>query len=1216
MNSRIETLRQALTERILVVDGAMGTMLQRYRLDENDWRGPRFADHGKDLQGNSDVLNLTRPDVVRAVHRAYLEAGADLIETNTFNATATSQSDYDLEDAVYDMNRSGAALARAEVDAFASAERPRWVAGVLGPTTKTSSLSPSVDDPTARAVTFEVQRRAYREAALGLYAGGADLLLVETVFDSLNAKAALFALLELKDEGKVDLPIWVSGTLTDRAARTLSGQTPEAFWATVRHARPLIFGFNCALGADDLAPYVVDIASVADTFISVHPNAGLPNSMGGYDHGPDLMASILGDLARRGALNVVGGCCGTTPEHIVAIVDAVAGLPPRQPVPKRKAFVLSGLEPFVLRQGDLFANVGERTNITGSAAFARLVKDGKWEEAVGVARQQVESGAQMLDVNVDEALLDGEKSMVTFLRHLGADPSVSRVPIVVDSSKWSVIEAGLRELQGRSLVNSISLKEGEQPFLAQARLAHRYGAAVIVMAFDEAGQADTVQRRVDVCLRAYDLLTRECGFEPEDIVFDANVFAIGTGMREHDAYAVDFIQTLEALKAKMPGVHTSGGISNVSFSFRGNNPVREAIHAVFLEKAIASGLDMGIVNAGALPLLSDLDAVLRERVEDLVFNRRPDATERLLEVAQRAKGVAREVGNELAWREAPVHDRLVHSLVHGIADFVEADVEEARLATDAPMSIIEGPLMKGMDVVGDLFGSGRMFLPQVVKSARVMKKAVAVLVPFITGGDIAAATKGTIVLATVKGDVHDIGKNIVGVVLQCNHWRIVDLGVMVHAHRILEAARAENAVAIGLSGLITPSLDEMVRVASEMEHDGFSLPLLIGGATTSRLHTAIRIAPAYSHPVVWVSDASRAVSVVAQMMGPNRVAFAADTAVAYEKLREERKATAEREVRPLASARSNRLLLDWSVPSAAAPAAPGVTEVEPDLSTLVAWIDWTPFFQAWELRGIFPKILDDEKVGPAARRLYDDAREMLSDIVTRNLLRPRGAIGLFPAASRGDDIVVYEREDRRSVRVVLHGIRQQHAGDRPNLCLSDFIAPTGGPPDWIGAFVVTAGHGLDEMVARFEADHDDYQAILAKALADRLAEAFAEWAHHQVRTVWWGYAADENTSISDAIAENYRGIRPAPGYPACPDHSAKRELFDLLEAERRTGASLTESFAVLPTAAVSGWYFAHPQARYFAVGRIGADQVRDLANRRGVAVEEVERTAGAWMSSG
>ncbi|HWO93310.1 MAG TPA: methionine synthase [Dehalococcoidia bacterium] len=1222
--SRLAALPGLLNERILVLDGSWGVFLQSYDLTEADYRGDRFASWPADLKGNHDLLNLTRPDIVRSIHAAYLAAGADITTTNTFTSTAVSQADYGMQAAVYDMNLAGASLARAAADEAEAKEpvRPRYVAGSLGPTNKTASISPDVNDPSARAITFDELADAYEEAARGLLDGGADILLVETVFDTLNAKAAIFAIERLFEKRGERIPIWISGTIVDKSGRTLTGQTSEAFWYSVMHARPAIVGLNCSLGPEDLRPYIEEIASVADCFVSVYPNAGLPNAMGGYDETPESMTRVLRDFAERGWINVVGGCCGTTPQHIAAFAEAVRGLPPRRVPEIEPRLRLSGLEPLVVRRemaggqlGSTFVNIGERTNVTGSRRFARLILDGKFAEAAEVAAQQVESGAQLLDVNMDEAMLDSAAAMARFLSYIASEPDIAKVPVVVDSSKWSVIEAGLKCVQGKGIVNSISLKEGEEPFLRQAALARRYGAAVIVMAFDEQGQAETTERKVEICHRAYRLLTEHAGFSPQDIIFDPNIFAVATGIEEHNRYAIAYLEAVRAIKRELPHVHVSGGVSNLSFSFRGNERVRRAMHAVFLYHAVQAGLDMAIVNAGQLDVYEDVPEELRERIEDVLFDRRPDATDRLLEMAERYRGTEeRTDAVEAAWRQLDVNARLTYALVHGIADYVEQDVEEARLQAERALAVIEGPLMDGMRVVGDLFGAGKMFLPQVVKSARVMKRAVAQLVPHIEAeradrGDGQASGAGKVLLATVKGDVHDIGKNIVGVVLQCNNYEVLDLGVMTPAATILETARRERVDIIGLSGLITPSLDEMVHVAQEMQREGFGLPLLIGGATTSRVHTAVKIAPQYSHPTVWVPDASHAVGVVANLLSDQqRPAFLAQVDAQYEDARALH-AGRDRAAALLsleeARARAPRLVYEPSPPK-----HPGLgTMADYPLAELRAYIDWTPFFHVWEMKGRYPQILDDPERGAEARRLLADANGLLDRIIEERLLRARAVYGLFPANREGaDDIAVYADEGRAEPLAMLHTLRQQsdRGAGRPCLALADYIAPPG-TPDYVGAFVVTAGLGLDELAARFRADHDDYGAIMAQALADRLAEAFAERLHQLLRTEYWGYAVDERLSADDLIAEKYRGIRPAPGYPACPDHTEKGTIFRVLAAEETTGVRLTESYAMWPTASVAGLYFAHPDARYFNVGPIGRDQVEDYARRKGVALDEVER---------
>jgi len=1222
MADRTSQLHAALKRRILLLDGAMGTMIQSYGLEESDFRGDRFADHPLPLKGDSDVLCLTRPDVIEAIHTAYLEAGADILETNTFTATSVSQADYGLAGAVRDINLAGAQAARRAADAITARtpDRPRFVAGSIGPTNRTCSLSPDVNNPGFRAITFDELAASYAEQAEALLDGGVDLLLVETVFDTLNAKAALYAIRHTLKKRNQTVPVMVSGTITDASGRTLSGQTTEAFWISVSHADLFSVGLNCALGAKDLRPYVEELSGIADRYVSAHPNAGLPNEFGQYDQTPDEMAAILREFAESGFLNIVGGCCGTTPDHIRALAAAVEGLPPRR-IPEVKPYLrLSGLEPLVLRPETLFVNIGERTNVTGSALFARLIREERYDEALEVARDQVANGAQMIDVNMDEGLLDSAAAMERFLNLVAAEPDISRVPIVVDSSKWEVIEAGLKCVQGKGVVNSISLKEGEDAFVRQAERVRAYGAAVIVMAFDERGQADTADRKVAICRRAYRILTERIGFPPQDIMFDPNVFAVGTGIEEHNEYAKEYIEACRRIKQEMPLAHVSGGVSNVSFAFRGNNAIREAMHSAFLYHAIRAGMDMGIVNAGALAVYDDIPADLKEAVEDVLFNRRAEATERLTAMATSVEGPARAKRDDQAWRGLPVAKRLEHALVEGILDHIEADTEEARGTFARPIEVIEGPLMDGMNVVGDLFGSGKMFLPQVVKSARVMKKAVAYLVPFIEaqqaldGGKI--RSKGKLVLATVKGDVHDIGKNIVGVVLGCNNYEVVDLGVMVPATKILETARREGADIIGLSGLITPSLDEMVHVAKEMKREGFSVPLLIGGATTSKTHTAVKIEPEYPGPVVHVLDASRSVTVVGDLLSATkRDAFLEGTREEYARVRERHAGkTAAARMLPLADARRAALRLPWDGYEPPRPLRPGIHGF-PDypLRELVDYIDWVPFFKAWELPGTYPAILDDPVAGAQARSLFRDARTLLDRIVGERLLEARAVVGLLPANAVGDDIEVYSGEDRHALRGVLRHLRQQMAKPpgRPNLCLSDFVAPKAtGLADYVGAFAVTAGHRLDELCARFEAEHDDYSSILAKALADRLAEALAERLHERVRREIWGYAPDEALDSDALVRERYRGIRPAPGYPACPDHTEKRSLFDLLDVTRHTGVLLTEHYAMWPAASVSGWYLAHPEAFYFGVGKIARDQVEDYAARKGMDPAAVEQ----WLA--
>ena len=1214
---RIAALVEELEKRILVIDGAMGTMAQERGLGEADYRGERFRDHPQDLKGDHDLLNLTRPDVVEAIHREYLLAGADVVETNTFTSTSISQADYRLEGLAYELNLAGAKLARKAAEGVMAEEpgRARWVAGSLGPTSKTASLSRDVNDPGARAVSFDELEAAYREQALGLLDGGADLLLVETAFDTLNAKAALFGIERAFEERGRRVPVMVSVTIFENG-RNLSAQTVEAFWISVAHAEPFSVGINCSLGPKQMRPYVEELSRVAPTWISCYPNAGLPNAFGGFDETPERMANDLGEFARAGFLNLVGGCCGTTPAHTRAIAEAVRGVAPHVRSVVEAYTRLSGLEALVIRPETNFVNVGERTNVTGSPRFARLIQAGQFEEAVAVARQQVEGGAQIVDVNMDEGMLDSEAAMVRFLNLIAAEPDVARVPIMIDSSKWSVIEAGLKCLQGKGIVNSISLKEGEEAFREHARLVRRYGAGVVVMAFDERGQADTTERKVEVATRACRILTEEVGFPPEDVILDPNILTVATGIEEHNEYAVAFIEATRRIKATLPRVKVSGGVSNISFSFRGNNAVREAMHSAFLYHAIQAGMDMGIVNAGQLAVYEEIPRDLLERVEDVLLNRRPDATERLVAFAESVKGKGKEPEKEDAWRQGTVEERLAHALVKGIADHVEADTEEARRKYGRPLAVIEGPLMAGMNVVGDLFGSGKMFLPQVVKSARVMKKAVAYLQPFLeaekTEGRRAEAR---IVLATVKGDVHDIGKNIVGVVLACNNYEIVDLGVMVPSDRILKTAREKGADMIGLSGLITPSLEEMVHVAREMEREGFEVPLLIGGATTSKAHTAVKIAPAYRQPVVHVLDASRAVGVVGRLKGPDeRAAFAEEVRREQERLRNEHQA--RRSQKPLLSleeARRRRTKIDWSSYEPPRPSFTGARVLDPvPLEEVVPYVDWTPFFVTWELRGTYPRIFDNPEWGARARELFEDARRLLGRIVDERLLTARAVYGFFPANAVGDDVELYTDESRHGLLGTLHTLRQQadKGEDEPDQALADFVAPReSGLTDHVGAFAVTAGVGIEAVLERFERDHDDYGAIMTKALADRLAEALAEMTHRRARADW-GYGRDEGLSHEELLRERYRGIRPAPGYPACPDHTQKRLLFDLLQVEEAVGIRLTETFAMHPAASVSGCYFSHPQARYFSVGRIERDQVLDYQRRKGMDLRSVER----WLA--
>jgi 5-methyltetrahydrofolate--homocysteine methyltransferase len=1214
-----QQIRQLLEERILILDGAMGTMIQKHGLEEADYRGERFADWHRDVKGNNDLLVLTRPDVIRGIHEAYLEVGADIIETNSFNATRTSQADYDMQELAREINVEAARLARAAADSYSTPDKPRFVAGGLGPTSSTLSISPDVNDPGYRNITFSELVEVYMEAVRGLVAGGVDLLLIETIFDTLNAKAAVFACQRVFAEDGIELPIMISGTITDESGRTLSGQTTEAFYNSLRHSGALSFGLNCALGPDKLRQYVEEMSRVSETWVSAYPNAGLPNEFGEYDLDAGAMAAQVSEWAASGFVNIVGGCCGSTPEHIRAIAEAVEGKPPRKLPELRVECRLSGLEPLNIGEDSLFVNVGERANVTGSAIFKRLILNEQYEEALDVCRTQVENGAQIVDINMDEGMLDGKAAMVRFLNLCAAEPDIARVPFMIDSSKWEIIEAGLQCVQGKAIVNSISLKEGEEIFIEHARLCRRYGAAIIVMAFDEEGQADTQARKVEICTRAYRILTQTVGFPPEDIIFDPNIFAVATGIEEHDNYGVDFIEATRAIKQTLPHAMVSGGVSNVSFSFRGNNPVREAIHAVFLYHAIHAGMDMGIVNAGQLAVYDELPEELREAVEDVVLNRRPDAGDRLVEIAPdyMGDGTGRAKQESPEWREWTVEKRLEHSLVKGITEYIEEDTAEALEKLGRPILVIEGPLMDGMNVVGDLFGDGKMFLPQVVKSARVMKKSVAWLEPHLEAekAGCAVETQGKILMATVKGDVHDIGKNIVGVVLQCNNYEVIDLGVMVPAEKILETARERNVDIIGLSGLITPSLDEMVHVAREMKRQGFDIPLLIGGATTSKAHTAVKIEPQYEHGAIYVADASRAVGVASTLLSDEQKgAFLEGVRAEYEEVRQRRAGKDEaRNLIPISDARANPTPIDWSGYTASAPAKPGITVLDVPIAELVDTIDWTFFFHAWQLKGRFPKILDDAEKGEEARKLYDDARAMLDKILKEGWLKAKAVIGLFPANSDGDDVVLYTDESRNETLTTLHFLRKH--GKQPsgkyNECLSDYIAPlSSGRHDYIGGFACTAGIGIDDKIAEFEKEHDDYSSLMLKALADRLAESLAEWLHKKVRKELWGYAADEQLDNEALIAEQYQGIRPAMGYPASPDHTEKDLLWELLDAENNTGIWLTESKAMVPTAAVSGLYFAHPEARYFAVGKLNRDQVEDYAKRKGMTLPEMER----WLA--
>jgi len=1218
-----DELTRALSERILIIDGAMGTAIQRDRPDEAGYRGERFKDWPTDVQGNNELLTLTQPEIISGIHREYLEAGADIIETNTFSANRISMADYGMEELSYELNHESARLARVAADAASTPERPRYVAGAIGPTTRTASISPDVNDPAARNVSYDELAAAYLEAANGLVDGGSDLLLIETIFDSLNAKAAIYAVETLFEERGRRWPVIISGTITDASGRTLSGQTTEAFWNSMRHVKPIAVGLNCALGAPEMRPYLAEMSRVADTFVSAYPNAGLPNAFGEYDETPERQAGYIGEFADAGLVNLVGGCCGTTPEHIAEIAKAVEGKAQRPLHGSEQATRLSGLEPLNITEDSLFVNIGERTNITGSARFRNLIKAEDYDTALSVALQQVEVGAQIIDINMDEGMIDGVAAMDRFTKLIAAEPDISRVPVMIDSSKWEVIEAGLKNVQGKPIVNSISLKEGEEKFVREARLCRKYGAAVVVMAFDEDGQADNLERRKEICGRAYRILTEEVDFPPEDIIFDPNCFALATGIEEHATYGIDFIEACAWIKENLPGVHISGGISNVSFSFRGNNPVREAIHAVFLFHAIKAGLDMGIVNAGALVVYDEIDPELRDRIEDVVLNRRPDAAERLLEIAEKFNKAGEAEDPQAAeWRSLPVRERITHALVKGLDADVEEDTEELRAEIAAaggrPIEVIEGPLMDGMNVVGDLFGAGKMFLPQVVKSARVMKKAVAYLLPFIEAekqpGD-ADTTNGTIVMATVKGDVHDIGKNIVGVVLQCNNYEVIDLGVMVPAQKILDKATEVGADIIGLSGLITPSLDEMVNFAAEMERQDLQIPLLIGGATTSRAHTAVKVAPRRTGPVVWVKDASRSVPVAAALLSDaQRPALLEATEADYAALRERHAQKSDRPMLTLEKARANRTPIEWAGYVPPVPNQDGVRVfADYDLAELREYIDWQPFFNAWEMKGKFPDILNNPASGDAARKLYDDAQDMLDKLIKEKWLTANGVIGFFPANAVGDDVEVYVDDSRTEVLTTLHNLRQQgeHRGGIPNRSLGDFVAPKEtGLEDHVGAFAVTAGLGSHVKIAEFKEALDDYSAILLESLADRLAEAFAERMHERVRKEFWGYQPDEALDNDALIGEKYVGIRPAPGYPACPEHTEKQAIWQLLDVEANTGIELTDSMAMWPGAAVSGWYFSHPQSQYFVVGRLAQDQVADYASRKGWTLKEAERWLG------
>jgi len=1219
MTDKTEQLKQLMAERILILDGAMGTMIQSYKLEEADYRGDRFKDHPCDLKGNNDLLSITKPDIIKAIHKAYFEVGSDIVETNTFNSTSIAMADYQMEDLVYELNKEGAALARTVADDFEKKTKStKFVAGVLGPTNRTCTISPDVNKPGFRNIAYEDLVDAYTEAVRGLIDGGSDLILVETIFDTLNAKAALFAIDQYYEEHGIQLPIMISGTITDASGRTLSGQTTEAFWNSVRHANPLTVGLNCALGPNDLRQYIEELSSFSQCYISAHPNAGLPNEFGEYDLDAGTMAEHIKEWANSGLLNIVGGCCGTSPAHIKVMADIVSDIAPRKlpdlPVYQR----LSGLEPFNITPEVNFVNVGERTNVAGSPKFLKLIKEEEnLEAALDVARQQVENGAQVIDICMDEGMLESEQLMANFLKLIASEPDISRVPIMIDSSKWSVIEAGLRCVQGKGIVNSISLKEGEEKFIEHAKLVRRYGAAVVVMAFDETGQADSTDRRFEVCKRSYDLLVNKVGFPPEDIIFDPNILTVATGMEEHNNYAVSFFEATRLIKEHLPHALVSGGLSNVSFSFRGNNPVREAMHAAFLYHGIQSGLDMGIVNAGQLGIYYEIPKDLLEKIEDVLLNRHDDATDHLVEFAETVKeGATKEKKVDLEWRKGCIGERLTHALVKGIAEYIEEDTEEARQQSEKPLHVIEGPLMDGMNVVGDLFGSGKMFLPQVVKSARVMKKAVAYLMPFIEaetgGGEI--QSNGKIIMATVKGDVHDIGKNIVGVVLQCNNYEVIDLGVMVPAQKILDAAREQKADIIGLSGLITPSLDEMVHIAKEMQRQDFALPIMIGGATTSRAHTAVKIDPDYEHPVIYVKDASRAVGVSTKLLSVDmKEDFTKEIQSEYDTVRERHKGKqAKTNWLTLEEARHNRLAIEWADYTPTVPNKLGI-EVFDDypLDKLAECIDWTPFFIAWELAGKYPRILSDDVVGEEATHLYNDAKTMLEKIINEKWFTAKGVYGLFPANSIGhDDVEVYTNEKRDGLLTTIHSLRQQiqKPPGQANFALADFIAPEETHvKDYFGAFAVAAGFGMEDRVKQFEDDHDDYSAIMLKALADRFAEAFAERLHDRVRKEFWGYASDEVLNNEELISESYQGIRPAPGYPACPDHTEKALLWDLLEVEENTGIKITESFAMYPTAAVSGWYFSHPKSRYFGLGKINKDQVEDYSHRKAMSRTQVER---------
>lgn len=1225
--STLSELRDILSKRILVLDGAMGTMIQKYNLTEQDFTGDRFLNHSHSLKGNNDLLSITRPNIIKAIHLDYLEAGSDIIETNTFNANSLSQADYHLESIVYELNKKAAEVAKEAVKEYQQ-QYPgakRYVAGAVGPTNKTLSLSPDVNDPGYRATTFQEMKETYKEQIRGLVDGGSDIILIETIFDTLNSKAAIAAVDEFFEETGNNLPVMISGTIVDASGRTLSGQTTEAFWISVQHAPNLLsVGLNCALGAHQMRPFLYSLSEIAPTYISVYPNAGLPNAFGGYDETPDMMGSMLGSFIQEGMVNIVGGCCGTTPDHIRKISEIIKDQPPR-PIPESSHFLqLSGLEPIIIRPETNFVNIGERTNVSGSKQFARLIRTGDYDAAVSVARQQVENGAQIIDVNMDEGLLDSEKVMVKFLNLLMAEPDIAKVPIMIDSSKWSVLDAGLQCLQGKCIVNSISLKEGEDTFRYQAKKVRQYGAAVVVMAFDEKGQADSFERKIEICQRAYRILTEEIGFPPQDIIFDPNILTVGTGIEEHNPYALFYFQAVQWIKTHLPHAKISGGVSNVSFSFRGNETVRRAMHAAFLYHGIKAGMDMGIVNAGQLDVYETIEPELLEKIEDVLLNRRSDATERLIEYSSKYQGLEGEIQvQKEAWRDEPVVERVKSALVKGNADFIDVDIEELRHQYDSPLSIIEGPLMDGMNVVGDLFGSGKMFLPQVVKSARVMKKAVAYLIPFIEAEkakNLSHKPKAKIVMATVKGDVHDIGKNIVGVVLACNNYEVIDLGVMVPADKILDAAIEHKADIIGLSGLITPSLDEMVHVAKEMVRRNIQLPLLIGGATTSRIHTAVKIASVANFPVIHVLDAGRSVPVVSSLLSNDQSKdFIATIKSDYEKIKIDfEKRQKEKDLLSIQEARKNKFPFDIQLAKITSPKKLGLTVLNNyPLDEIRNYIDWTPFFITWSLDGKYPDIFHDPIKGDQARKIYDDANRLLDKIISRKLLQANGVLGIYPANSEGDDIIIYTDPTKKEEAFTLHTLRQQSrkSSGAHNKALSDFITPKNlGETDYVGAFAVTAGIGLDALVATFEKDHDDYSAILAKAVADRLAEAFAELLHKKVRTDYWGYSEKENLSNDDLIKVAYRGIRPAPGYPACPDHLQKPGLFHLLSVEKYTKIKLTEHFAMTPTASVCGWYFAHPEATYFGVGKIGKDQVEDYARRKNLSINEIERWLSPYLS--